>query len=161
MVTFTNLYTPNSVKTTDSFIIELYKSYDSIERTFENKILSGQAFIPADRFKSGQLELGEFTSSQNFVQTAASHFISFTTANSIPIAIEDIFDTRILIMMPDPMTFHENTEPSIKVLDNFITGESIRRVTTDDDFEGCSSRVCYSVRHTTSYAIPGGSRLRF
>ena len=76
-------------------------------------------------FKSGKLKDGEFSSSLYFVQTPASHFISFTMANSIPVAMNGVFDTRILVMMPDPLTYDENTLPSIKILDNFIEGATI------------------------------------
>ena len=82
-------------------------------------------------------------------------------ANSIPVAVADVFDTRILIMMPDPMTYDESIQPSVKVLDSYVEGATIQRVIFDDDFDGCSTRVCYSVRHTTTAIIPGDSRLRF
>jgi hypothetical protein len=79
-------------------------------------------------------------------------------ANSIPTAT-DVFDSRILVMMPDPMTGGSGA-PSVKAMDDYLVGPSIARIETDDEHPGCSSRVCYGITHTTGQAIPGGSRLR-
>lgn len=65
MVHVTNIFTPNSVKTTDPFTIEMYKSFDpfDIESPLTNKILSGSFKLYDTAFDSGQLDEGKFYSS--------------------------------------------------------------------------------------------------
>jgi hypothetical protein len=50
--------TPEAVKDTDSFKIELYKKMDTIGYTFENLILSSSRQITADFFTSGYIASG-------------------------------------------------------------------------------------------------------
>lgn len=73
--------------------------------------------------------------------------------NSLPAATVD-FDTRIVIVMPSPMT-QDSADPVIKILDDYLQDPAITRIDDSDPegYPGCgtsgsSARVCYSITHT-------------
>jgi hypothetical protein len=66
--------------------------------------------------------------------------------------------------MPEQMSATSD-DPVIKSLDDFLTSPVISRVTDESDvdygFDGCSSRVCYQILHSTAVDILGGSSIKF
>lgn len=70
-----------------------------------------------------------------------------------------MFDSRIVIKMPEKLTIQPGSTPEIKNLDGKVYGAKISQVT---DFLGCVAPiVCYSIEHTNVREIPAGSILRF
>jgi hypothetical protein len=65
-------------------------------------------------------------------------------ANALPKSID--FDNRIVIMMPDIMSLSANA-PSVKNLDGRVRAPEIALITSNDDFEGCGSRICYAITY--------------
>jgi hypothetical protein len=66
--------------------------------------------------------------------------------------------------MPEQMSATSD-DPVIKSLDDFLTTPLISRVTTESGvdlgFDGCTSRVCYQILHSTAVDILGGSSIKF
>ena len=55
-------------------------------------------------------------------------------------------------MMPPAMT-RSDQEPSVKNLDGKMKVPDISVIDNDDDFEDCSSRVCYQITYPGDYSI--------
>lgn len=66
--------------------------------------------------------------------------------------------------MPEQMSATSD-DPVIKSLDDFLTTPVISRITTESDvnlgFDGCTSRVCYQILHSSPVDILGGSSIKF
>ena len=69
----TNMYTPDSVKTTEAFEFKLYKDFNSRASSsypyysFTNQLLEGSRTIDSSFFTSGSLTNGEFTPSIYYI----------------------------------------------------------------------------------------------
>lgn len=53
------------------------------------------------------------------------------------------FGNRIVVVMPSEMTKDPNQAPIINSMDQILDDVAISRIETDDDYSGCSTRVCY------------------
>jgi len=115
---------------------------------FGNHILSGSGIIDGSKFTSGDLTNDKFSASIDFIQVPAQHTIQFTLTNALPKNSD--YSNRIVIMMPDIMTLSENAQ-SVKNLDGKVRVPEIALITDNDDFEGCGSRICFSITYPGSY----------
>jgi hypothetical protein len=151
---------PLSKKTTGKITLNLFKSYDSDVNKLSNQILTTSTVAPNSLFKSGELSMGKFTSANMFVQSKASHTISFKLKNDLPGSVGD-FNSRIVIKMPSLITASDDT-PTLKDLTGLFSLPQIKRET---DFEDCGltsgKPICYSVTHSNKKALPGNTELRF
>ena len=137
------IQTPEAVGDTGYVEIELYKSFNTINYQLSNLMLSVKGIISEDYFSPGTIVPGSFEASLPFIQYSPTHTISFTLQNNLPTATAD-FDTRIVLIMPEPMQANDDT-PEIKGLDDFLDNPQIERITTDEapGYEDCSVKVCY------------------
>lgn len=157
-IKITNLISPFAVKTTGTFTIDLYKSFNEVDYSLSNHIATGSGEIDSSKFTSGQLTNGKFSASIDFIQVSAQHTLQFTLANALPKS--DDYTNRIVIMMPDIMSASPN-DPSIKNLDGKVKQAQIKRLTTKEEYAGCESRVCYEITYLGTNSIPTGSTLQF
>ena len=71
----TNMYTPDSVKTTEAFEFKMYKNFNQRASSsypyysFSNQLLEGSRTIDSSFFISGSLTNGVFTPSLYYIQT--------------------------------------------------------------------------------------------
>jgi hypothetical protein len=111
-VKITSIMTPFSAKKTGEFKVEMYKSYQETTNTLDNLIIYGTGSIPATMFTSGKITQGSFDGFIKFIQTRASHEITFSLKNSFPAK-----NTRLVVGMPERMTWDSSFEPSVRNLD--------------------------------------------
>ena len=98
-----NIISPLAKKKTGQIEINLFKSYDSDVNVLSNKILTTTLIAEENNFKSGELSEGSFTSANKFVQSKASHTVSFRLKNDLP-ELSTNFNSRIVIKMPSLIT---------------------------------------------------------
>lgn len=118
-----------------------------------------EGFILQDRFVSGKVVQEQFDGLIKTIQTPkATHIVSFQLTNALP-ALNTVFDSRIVIKMPEKLSIGNGVTPFLKNLD----GKLFRaKITTITDFEGCTgSIVCYGITHENVQDVPGKSILQF
>ena len=89
----------------------------------------------------------------------ATHTLQFRIQNRLPKA-NDVFDSRLVIVMPAQMTGDSSLPPDVKNLDGNILAAAIAVETT---YPGCSGGtvVCYAITHSNFRDIPEMTTLKF
>jgi len=85
--------------------------------------------------------------------------VQWTLPNILPMKNTGTgFDSRIVIKMPEKMG-GASSSLGIKSLDGLI---SLPTIQLETQYPGCAApRFCYSIKHSNTKDVPGGSTLRF
>jgi hypothetical protein len=92
--------------------MEIYKNFNPTTYALTDLIASIKGSVPEDRFTSGTIGAGVFSGFVFFIQMRAAHSLQFKIGNSIPVK-NTVYDSRIVIMMPERMTVDTQNDPSV------------------------------------------------
>lgn len=156
-VRFTGVKTPNAVKGTNPFIVEVFKTFDPLTYTLTDLLAKTTGSIPAKWFHGGKITDGIFAGLiRNIQQTSATHRVEFKLQSSLP-PKDTKFDTRIVVKMPDKLSISPGVVvvPFVKNLDGHLLNPQIKIETA---FEGCGvPALCYSISYNNLIKVPAGT----
>ena len=86
-------------------------------------IITAAGAIPANYLKAGVMTVGAFIAPSKLVQAATAHTVTFTLANALPSkSANPLYNSRILIMMPEIMFVSDPNGLDIVSMDNTLQG---------------------------------------
>ena len=158
-VKFTGITTPAAAKQTNKFSVVVYHTYSQAKSTFGSPILTAEGVIPASAFTAGTMTTGSFGAPSKAVQARAPHTVAFTLTNALPCkASNPLYNSRIIILMPEVMYVEDQAKPDILSMDNVLQDIDFQRETTFTTTNGdCAKRVCYVITHKNPIDIPKGT----
>lgn len=159
-------YTPTSVRDTDAFKIDVYRTFEVGAYSFSNHILTAEKIVTASYWKSGAMLKGTLWPTLYYIQIKSVYTVTFTLVNALPgkttvggVATE----SKIVIVFPTIMP--ASSVESVSNLDGNVNGATIKRdVTYTDSSNGIDcglTYACYRISHTNVADVPAGKELRF